>query len=157
ALVRTASTHVHRGDAAAALALCEDALILNPTPFDAAAVRAVRGYALVKSGDLAGGVAHLREALAFYEDSKLRYTATSFGLWLADAYLRQGAYEDADRLLERTLDTARQLGYRHVQGIAERLYGEVHASTDAADAAAHLDIAETILRGCDAANELAKV
>jgi class 3 adenylate cyclase/tetratricopeptide (TPR) repeat protein len=157
ALVRTAATHVYRGDSRTAQVLCEAALALHPTPYDAAAVRAVSGYACVKSGEIASGTAQLTEALAFYERSQLRYTGALFGLWLADAYTRNGAPHDAQRILARILETTRELGYRHVEGMAERLLGEAISSSDAGEATAHLDRAETILRECDARNELAKV
>jgi len=156
-LVRTASTHVHRGDWQTALERCDDALALTPTPFDAAAVRAVRGYALVKGGMTADGIAHLEEALAFYQRSQLRYTWASFSLWLADAHLRAGAPGDARGILTEVLQTARELGYRHVEGVARRLLAESAASQDAAHAAEQLASAESILREIDARNELGKV
>jgi len=156
ALVRTASTHVHRGDASMALRLCDEAVALNPTPFDAAAVQAVRGYALVKGGDLAEGAARLTDALAFYRRSQLRYTWASFSLWLADAHARRGAPEAARGVLDEVLGMALELGYRHVEGVARRLMAEVMATTDSARAAEHLRAAETILRERDARNELAK-
>ncbi|HET7343064.1 MAG TPA: hypothetical protein VFL90_16480 [Methylomirabilota bacterium] len=156
-LVRTASTHVHRGDWQSALRLCDDALALDPTPFDAAAVRAVRGYALVKSGCAADGIAPLREALAFYQRSQLRFTWASFSLWLADAEARRGAWDEMRAIIEPVLRTAVELGYRHVEGVARRLLAEAIATHDAAGAAGHLATAETILRAHDARNELGKV
>jgi tetratricopeptide (TPR) repeat protein len=156
-LVRTASTHVHRGDWQVALRLLDEALALQPTPFDSAAVRAVRGYALVKSGALADGVVPLREALSFYERSQLRYTWAFFSLWLADAHVRQGALEQARGIVDDVLRTALELGYRFVEGVARRLNGEIMAAADVAGAARELAAAERILRERDARNELAKV
>jgi len=156
-LVRTASTQAHRGDWQTALHLCDEALRLTPTPFDAAAVRAVRGYALVKADQIAAGVAELREALVFYDRSQLRYTRALFALWLADGYLRQQAFEEARDLVKETLSTAWELGYRHVEGVARRLLGESLASVDATAAAAELAAAEAILEKLDARNELGKV
>ncbi|HEX9818278.1 MAG TPA: AAA family ATPase [Methylomirabilota bacterium] len=156
-LVRTASTHVHRGDPQAAMQLLDDALALKPTPFDAAAVRAVRGYSLVKSGALAEGAVQLQEALTFYEQSRLRYTWASFSLWLADAHLRLGALDTARAVVDEVLRTALELGYRFVEGVARRLAAEVMAGADAQAAGAELAAAEAILRQRDARNELAKV
>jgi len=45
---RTGSTHVQRGDPEAGLRCCEEALALSPIPFDAAMVKAVKGYGLIK-------------------------------------------------------------------------------------------------------------
>ena len=156
-LVRTASTHVHRGDWQTALERCDDALALTPTPFDAAAVRAVRGYALVKGGMTADGVAQLAEALVFYQRSQLRYTWASFSLWLADAHLRLGAPDEARAIVTDVLQTALELGYRHVEGVARRLLAESVSRLDASQATEQLASAEAILREGDARNELGKV
>jgi class 3 adenylate cyclase/tetratricopeptide (TPR) repeat protein len=156
-LVRTASTHVHMGDWQTALARCDEALALTPTPYDAAAVRAVRGYALVRGGMIADGVAQLSEALAFYQRSQLRYTGASFSLWLADAHLRAGAPEPARAILSEVLQTALELGYRHVEGMAWRLLAESVLPLDAVQAAEQLARAEAIQREGGARNELAKV
>jgi class 3 adenylate cyclase/tetratricopeptide (TPR) repeat protein len=156
-LVRTASTHVHRGDWQTALERCDDALALTPTPFDAAAVRAVRGYALVKGGMLPEGMAQLADALAFYQRSQLRFTQVSFSLWLADAYLRAGALGEARAIVTEVLATALDLGYRYVEGGARRLLAESVAAADAGQATELLASAESILHEAEARNELGKV
>jgi tetratricopeptide (TPR) repeat protein len=156
-LVRTASTHVHRGDWQTALERCDDALALTPTPFDAAAVRAVRGYALVKGGMLPDGMAQLADALAFYQRSQLRFTQASFSLWLADAHLRAGALGEARAIVTEVLATALDLGYRYVEGVARRLLAESVAAADAGQATEQLASAESILHEAEARNELGKV
>lgn len=156
-LVRTASTHAHRGDWQPAAQLCEQALALDPTPFDAAAVLAVRGYARIKAEQIASGVDDLKEAIAFYERSQLRYTRSLFALWLADGYVRQGNDAQASTLASEVLGTARELGYRHLEGIARRVLGQAVSRVDAALAREHLAAAEALLAELDVRNELGKV
>jgi len=155
-LVRTASTHAQRGDWRAALQRCTEALALNPTPFDQAAVRAVRGYALVKGDQIAEGLSELREALDFYDRSQLRYTRGLFTLWLADGCVRQASFHEAASLANDVLSTARDLGYRHLEGVARRILGEALVTADLARAAEHLADAERLLAEMGARNELGK-
>ncbi len=53
---------------------CNEALALGPLPFDAAMAKAVRGYGEIKAGRLDDGIADLSEAVAWFENSRLRYT-----------------------------------------------------------------------------------
>src|SRR5262249_33136952 len=89
--------------------------------------------------------------------SQLRYTHALFALWLADSHLRQQAFDEARALTEETLSTARELGYRHVEGVARRLLGESLTNVNATLAAEELALAETILEELDVRNELGKV
>ena len=52
------------GDADAGRRWCEEALALSPIPFDAANIKAVKGYGLMKAGQTEAGIAELSEALA---------------------------------------------------------------------------------------------
>ncbi|MGH9364607.1 MAG: ATP-binding protein, partial [Thermoanaerobaculia bacterium] len=78
---RTGSTHVQRGDVDAGLRCCEEALALSPIPFDAANIKAVRGYGLVKAGKTEAGIAELTEALSWLDQSHLGYFRAFYGLW----------------------------------------------------------------------------
>jgi len=72
---RTGSTHIQRGDADAGLRCCEEALALSPIAFDAAMIQAVRGYGLIKAGDVAAGTAEVTAVVAWFERSKLQYAS----------------------------------------------------------------------------------
>ena len=153
---RTGSTHIQRGDFEQGLACCEEALALSPIPFDAAMIRAVRGYGLVKKGDLATGTAELTEAVAWFERSQLHYTRSLFATWLAEAQLALGQRAEARATVDVVVATTRENGYRHLEGVAERLLGET-APPDDPSASAHLDVAMQILEEVGGANDLAKV
>jgi len=157
ALVRMGSTHVQRGDGPAALRRCEEAQALAPTPYDAAAVRAIRAYGLVKQGRVTEGVTELEDVVAWYARSHLRFTRSQFGLWLADAYLRKGDSSRARSLAEDVLATSREVGYGQLEGIAHRVLGECSLEGEPARAAEHLDQAAHILERIEARNEIAKV
>ena len=49
-----------------------------------------------------------------------------------------------------------RLAYLHLEGVAERLFGDGQIADDPTAAAAHLERAQEILEGIDAQNELAK-
>ncbi|HUO65508.1 MAG TPA: adenylate/guanylate cyclase domain-containing protein [Terriglobales bacterium] len=157
ALVRMGSTHVQRGDTSACLRRCEEAQALSPTPYDAAAVRAIRAYGLVKQGHLAEGVTELEDVLAWYARSQLRFTRSQFALWLADAHLRRGDAGRARRLAEDVLTTSREVGYGQLEGVAHRLLAECLLESERALAAEHLEQALQILERIGARNEVAKI
>lgn len=156
ALVRTASVHVQRGDPDTALHYCDEALSLSPGPFDLAMVRGVRGSALVRLDQLQAGITELTEALAWFDRSQLRYTRSFAALRLAEGYLRQRELRRARALLEEVLTTSRELGYRHCEGLGERVLGESFLLDDSTQAKVHLDVAVSILSDIGARDDLAK-
>jgi tetratricopeptide (TPR) repeat protein len=155
-LWRTGSTHIQRGAVETGLGYCEEALGLSPTPFDAAMVRGVHGYGLVRSGRIEAGIGELEETLAWFDRSHLRYTWCVFTSCLAEGYLRAGRRADARAALDRVERLGREVGYRHLQGVAHRLLAESLAPDDEATARHHADTAIAILDEVGAANELAR-
>jgi len=153
---RLGSAHAYRGDHDEGLRCFEQALALSPNPFDAAMIKALRGRGLVMMGQIAAGVADLEEAVAWFDRSQLRFTRSLFALRLAEAYLRQGSPRRARAVLEEVLATTRKLGYRHLEGVAERLFAESLATEDPTATAAHVELAIGILEKVGAENELAK-
>ncbi|MBI4610429.1 MAG: AAA family ATPase [Candidatus Rokubacteria bacterium] len=153
---RTGSTHIQRGDTETGLRCCEEALALSPTPFDAAMIKAVQGYGLVKAGQVAAGTAQLAEAVAWLDQSHLRYTRSVFAVRLAEGYLLQGDRLRARQVLEEVLATSREVGYRQPEGMAHRLLGQSFTPDDPRAAAEHLERATGILEEVGARNELAK-
>ncbi len=153
---RTGSTHIHRGDAQAGLKCCEEALALSPIPFDLAQVKSAHGHGLIKAGDPAAGVAELRESVAWFEKAGLRFPRSAFGLFLADGYLRQGEWAPARAEAETILAICREVGYRHIEGAAERLLGEALAADEPAAAARHLEAALAISEEVGSQAETAK-
>ncbi len=153
---RTGSVHIRRGDPVEGLRCCEEALALSPIPFDAATAKATHGYGLIVRGDVGAGIAELEDAVAWFEQSNLRYTHALFSLWLVEGYLRQGEPARARAILGDVLRTSREVGYRHVEGIASRLYAESIMGEDPEAAARFLDRARSILESVGAQSELAK-
>jgi class 3 adenylate cyclase/tetratricopeptide (TPR) repeat protein len=153
---RTGWAHIQRGDLDTGLRYCEEALALSPIPFDAAMVKAAQGYGLVKAGEAIAGTTKLAEAVVWFDQSKIRYTRSWFAIWLGEGYLRQGDALQARTILEDVLATSREVGYRHLEGVAERLLGESLVSEDPAGGASHLEAASQILEEVGAQNELAK-
>ena len=152
---RTAGTQVQRGDAKAALAACEVALKLGPSPFDTAMINAVRGYAVIKSGEASVGLGILRSAVEWFAGSHLVYTRSQYSLWLAESLVRSGDREAGRALAASVLPTTESIGYRYLEGVAHRILGESLTSADS-EAAAHLQRAQDLLEPIGARNELAK-
>jgi transcriptional regulator with AAA-type ATPase domain/tetratricopeptide (TPR) repeat protein len=153
---RIAGTQTQRGDAKAGLAACESALRLGPTPFDAAMTNAVRGYALVKFGEVSSGLRILREAVEWFGGSHLLYTRSLYSVWLADSLVRSGDRESGRTLAATVLATSESVGYRHLEGVAHRVIGESLVADDRAGATVHLERAHRVLDETGARSELAK-
>lgn len=128
--IRLASTQIQRGDWQAGLAYCEQAQALSPVEYDAAALRAIRGYGLVKAGRAEEGTAEIAGALEWYGKSNLRYTQAFFSLWLAEGYLRCGTNNAARKSLEQVIANCDELAYCHLRGVALRLLAECHLPAD---------------------------
>jgi DNA-binding NtrC family response regulator/tetratricopeptide (TPR) repeat protein len=153
---RIAGTQTQRGDAKAGLAACESALRLGPTPFDTAMINAVRGYALVKNGDVSIGLRTLREAVEWFGGSHLLYTRSLYSVWLADSLVRSGDRESGRALAATVLATSESVGYRHLEGVAHRVLGESLTADDGDAATVHLERAHRVLDETGARSELAK-
>lgn len=157
ALLRVASTLVQRageGDVDESLRTCDRALALAPGPFDAAAARAVRGYALARARRDQSDLAELREALDWFDRSHLRYTFCQVSLWLAEAYVLNGDHARARTMVGPVVETARTLGYRYLEGVARRLAAETEG--DEGLAFDHVDQAAHLLRETGARPDLAR-
>jgi hypothetical protein len=110
----------------------------------------------VKTGEIETGTRELAEAVAWFESSRLVYTAAQFGLWLADAWLRQDQPELARAQAQRLLELTRERGYRLMEATAARLLGESLAATDPVAALAELEAAAALCEPLGARNELAR-
>jgi transcriptional regulator with AAA-type ATPase domain/tetratricopeptide (TPR) repeat protein len=153
---RMAASQVQKGDAKAALASCDAATKIGPTPFDTANLNAVRGYALVKVGDAAAGLRLLHEAVQWFAGTHLLYNRSTCSGWLAESLVRSGDREAGRTVAAAVLATSESVGYRLVQGVAHRVLGESFMPDDAGAAAAHLQKARSIFEQIVARNDLAK-
>ena len=118
--------------------------------------RAGMAYGQIKAGELAKGMAALTEAVAWFEKSNLHFTRSSWGLRLAEGYIKTGERERARLLVTEILGTCRESGHRHLQGVAERLLGEILAADDPSAAASQLEAAVRTLEDVGARDELAR-
>jgi class 3 adenylate cyclase/tetratricopeptide (TPR) repeat protein len=156
ALLRMGLTHIQKGEIVAGLRRCEEVQTLSPTPYDAAAVRGIRAYGLVRQGRLTEGIAELKDVLDWYARSDLRFTRYQFTLWLGEAYLNTGELDLARGVSEEVLAASKDIGYGHLEAIAHRLLGECLLTTDTDAAAQHLTFAVEALQRSGARNHLAK-
>jgi class 3 adenylate cyclase/tetratricopeptide (TPR) repeat protein len=156
AYIRFASTQIQRGDWHAGLAYCDQAQALSPVQYDAAALRAIRGYGLIKSGCIEEGVAEIETALIWYDKASLRYTQALFTTWLSEGLVRSNSIARALPLLRGLLATGGELGYQHLVGIVHRLLAECLRASEVTVATEHLRLALHVMESVDAKSELAK-
>jgi tetratricopeptide (TPR) repeat protein len=127
-LWRMGATYVYQGDAKQGVQYCDEALALGALPFDAAMAKAMRGYGKIKLGLVDSGIADLSESVAWFENSRLRYTHARYSLLLAEGHLRRGDRAVARSLIEGLIETSRTLSYLHFEGTACWLMAECFAS-----------------------------
>ncbi len=116
-LWRSGSTHIQRGAVAQGLQCCEDALALSPIAFDAVMTRATHGYGLDQAWRRRRGrrAARGRRGVVPAVEPPLHPC-------ILRAVAGRGAtcvserHAEARALLEDVLATAREVGYRHVEG-----------------------------------------
>jgi len=156
ALWRMGAAYIYQGSLERGLHCCNEALALGPLPYDAAMAKGMRGYGEIKAGRLDAGVADLTEAVAWLENSRLRYTHAHYALRLAEGYLRRGDHALARPLTEDVLKTSRKTGYLHFEGLACWLMAECLAPDTPALAEPYVETAMDILGRIGARNDLAR-
>ena len=155
-LWRMGATYVYQGDPKQGVQYCDEALALGALPFDAAMAKAVRGYGKIKLGLVDSGIADLSESVAWFENSRLRYTRARYALLLAEGHLRRGDRAVARSLIEGLIETSRTIGYLHFEGTACWLMGECLAVEAPALAEPYVETAIEILDRIGARNDLAR-
>ena len=155
-LWRMGVTYAQQGDPERGVQCCTEALALKPLPYDAATAKWGRGYAEIRAGRIEAGIADLREALAWLEDTRLSYPRWRASLYLAEGYLRQGDRAAARSLIEAILEPSRTIGFLHFEGLACWLMGECLAPEDPGSAEPYVMAAMEILGRIGARNDLAR-
>jgi len=153
---RLGVAHIQQGDIERGLECCNEALALAPLARDGAWARVVRGYGKIKAGGLEDGIAELREGLAWFESSHMRWTHVIGAVWLAEGYLRRDDRAHARPMIDHVLATSQATGYLHHEGRAHWLMSECLANDTPADAEKHVEAAIRIFERVDARNDLAK-
>jgi class 3 adenylate cyclase/tetratricopeptide (TPR) repeat protein len=155
-LYRLGSAYIGQGDIERGLRCCEEALTLNPLPFDIAFAKVFRGYGAIRAGRLDAGIADLTEAIAWFDRSGLHHARVTPALRLAEGYLSRGELGTAQALIDDVLTVSRAKGYRYVEGLAHRLLAECLAVESPVVAMEHVTDAHRIFEAVDARNDLAR-
>ena len=156
ALWRTASALIQLGDTAGGIEYCDAALAIKTIPFDVATARALRGYGLVKSGQIEAGIAELQDGAAWFRTSRLSHMRLLTTLRLAESHLLRSEHTDARLLAEDVLGATQAGGYVHFEGVAHRLLGESLIAEAPAAANSHVEAALRIFDRIGARNDFAK-
>jgi class 3 adenylate cyclase/tetratricopeptide (TPR) repeat protein len=155
-LWRMGVTYAQQGDPERGIKCCDEALALQPLPYDAATAKWGRGYAEIKAGRFDAGIADLREALVWLDKAHLSYPRWRASLYLAEGYLRSGDRVAARPLIEEILEPSRATGYLHFEGLACWLMGECLAPDDPVSAEPYVTTATAILGRVGARNDLGR-
>jgi class 3 adenylate cyclase/tetratricopeptide (TPR) repeat protein len=155
-LWRTGACYIYQGAPERGVQYCNEALALGALPFDAAMAKAVRGYGEIKAGLIDAGIADLGEAVAWFQNFRLRYTYARYAMWLAEGHLRRGDRAAARPLIEDLLQSSRSTGYLQFEGLACWLMGECLAPEAPAEAEPYVETAMGILERIGARNDLAR-
>src|SRR4029077_14064189 len=138
------------------LSCCDEALALEPTPYDVAMANAYRGYGEIKAGLVEAGIARLEAAVSWFDNTHQRYSQLRFAAWLAEGHLRQGDRQRAAPLIDEVLNTSRANGYRYLEGLACWLLSVSLATEAPAMAIEHVGEAMRILDAIGARNDVGK-
>jgi tetratricopeptide (TPR) repeat protein len=157
AWLRLGAAHVHRGEWETGVDCCNQAEQLTHTAFDTAMLKVNRGYGLVRGGQHAAGIASIGEGLDWFQRAGLRYSQLIVEIRLAEAHLRAGDAAVAVTLSRETLASSRELGYRHVEGMALAILGAALSGTAGEEAGSTLATAADVLEEVGALNDLARV
>jgi hypothetical protein len=107
-------------------------------------------------GRLDAGVAEMTEALAWFENLRLRQPSLRWALWLVEGYLFRGDVGRARSLTIDTLNESRETGYRYIEGLACWLMSECLGRDDPGAAAEYVEKAIRIFEAIGARNDFAK-
>ena len=124
ALWRTGSAHIQRGDAARGCDAAKRPSRLIPTRTIPQRRALIRGYGLIKSGDIDRAIAELADVADWFERSRLPYIRSLAMLWLAEGHLARRDHATARAVLDQVVEICRSTGYVHYEALAYRLFGE---------------------------------
>jgi tetratricopeptide (TPR) repeat protein len=114
------------------------------------------GYGQIKMGRLDAGVAEMTEALAWFENFRLRQPSLRWALWLVEGYLLCGDVGRARSLAIDILNESHEAGYRHIEGLACWLMSDGLGRDDPGTAEEYVEQAMRIFEAIGARNDFAK-
>jgi hypothetical protein len=107
-------------------------------------------------GRLDAGVAEMAEALAWFENFRLRQPSLRWALWLVEGYLLSGDVRIARSLAIDILNESREAGYRYIEGLACWLMSDCLGRDDPGAAEKYVEQAIRIFEAIGARNDFAK-
>ncbi len=134
----TGWTEALAGQAATAIASCEQALGLATDAVSAAAATAFLGHAYLEAGDGARAVPRLTAAVEEYTRLEFRPGQAWFGALLADAHRLEGRADAAAERATRAHALAREVGFPLALALAQRTLGRLAGASGARDEAARM-------------------
>jgi tetratricopeptide (TPR) repeat protein len=153
-------TYTAQGDLAAALHYGELACEKAPTPLDRVWAQSMLAWAWTRTGRAAEAIEVLSEILPAYEATRFSPGLLFGGVYLGEAFAREGRLDEAVTTLRTAAARAERVQSPFYGGSAHRLLAEVAAQMDATPAgwdraAGHFEASIGLLSPIRAENELA--
>jgi class 3 adenylate cyclase/tetratricopeptide (TPR) repeat protein len=148
--------HIGKGEWDIAIDYCERCLEMSPPPVFAAFATGFLGTAYYKGGQLKKGIDCMEKAIHQSKSFGLKQQEAICTVPLAEAYLSISERERALETIKSALAVSTKAGFRHIEGMALRVLGEIYGSSNFHKAKKHTEDSIKIFKKIGAKNELAK-
>jgi len=149
-------THLDKGEWDVGIDYCKKCLDTSPTPLFAVFGLGFLGYGYCKKGEWEGGIKYLEKAIQQSKDFGLGHQQAQFSAYLAEAYLSINERDQALERIKSALEISKESGFRHLEGKAYRVLGEIYGGTDFNKTKKYIEDSIRIFKEIGAKNELAK-
>jgi class 3 adenylate cyclase len=147
-------SHILKGDLGEALRYADMSIASAPTLADRAFGLGFKGAALCRLGAAEQGLDVEHQIVGLMASVGFLWGENVYKLFLGHGYWRAGRPNEARQTLEELIETTGRVGIRFLNGIGERLLGEI-ATASPEEAASHFQRSIAILSDIGATNELA--
>jgi tetratricopeptide (TPR) repeat protein len=156
ALWSASMPHIEKGEWDIAINYCERCLELSPAPVFAAFATGFLGIAYYKGGQLKKGIDYMEKAIYQTKSFGLKQQEVICAVPLGEAYLSISERERALETIKSALDVSKKSGFRHMEGMALRVLGEIYGASEFHKAKKYIEDSINIHKKVGAKNELAK-
>jgi tetratricopeptide (TPR) repeat protein len=151
-----AAPHLDKGEWDVGIDYCKKCLDISPTPLFAVYGLGFLGYGYCKKGELERGIKDLEKAIQLAKDFGLGQQEALSSINLAEAYLFINERDKALERIKSTLEICKQSGFRHWEGSAYRILGEIYGEAKSDEPKKYIEDSIKIFKEVGAKNDLAK-
>ncbi len=130
ALWSASMPHIDKGEWDIAINYCERCLEMSPPPLFAVFATGFLGIAYYKGGQLKKGIDYMEKAIYQTKSFGLKQQEVICAVQLGEAYLSICERDRALETIKGALEISKKSGFRHMEGMALRVLGEIYGLTD---------------------------